>query len=56
MCVCVFVVNLFRLEHSKHLKPNVSKVSQECLKGVLRVFQGFPRVFEGCPKGVLKML
>ena len=66
MFVCVCEVNLFSLEHSKHLKPDVARVSQECLKGVSRVFQGVsnvlqgyskgvPTVFKGCPKGVSKL-
>ena len=49
VCGCPSVVNLFSLEHSKHLKLDVSRVSQGCLKSVSRVFQG-------CLKGVLKML
>ena len=40
VCVCVSVVNLFILEHSKHLKQDVSEASQDFLKGVLSVFQG----------------
>ena len=48
MFVCVCEVNLFSLEHSKHLKPDVARVSQECLKGVSRVSQG-------CLKGVTRV-
>ena len=51
VCVCVSVVNLLSLEHSKHLKPYVSVVSQEslkCLKGVPRLFQGCLKVSQGC--------
>ena len=51
VCVCVSVLNLLSLEHSKHLKPYVSVVSQEslkCLKGVPRLFQGCLKVSQGC--------
>ena len=49
MCVYVCLsVCLFSLEHSKHLKQDVSRVSQGCLLGV-------SRVFSGCSIGVLKM-
>ena len=57
LCLCLSVVNLFSLEHSKHLKPNVSGLSHEfwgCSKGVARMFQGCSKVFKKCSKCVFK--
>ena len=48
--VCPSEVNLFSLEHSKHLKSYVSVVSQECLK--FKSLKGVSRVFQGCSKNV----
>ena len=52
------IVILLSLEHSKHLKPNVSRVFQGSFKGVLRKFQGcfkeVSRVLQGSFKGVLR--
>ena len=45
LSVCLSVVNLSNLEHSKHLKQDVSKVLQRCLMGV-----------SGCLKDVQRVL
>ena len=49
VCVCLWGVNLFSLEHSKYLKLNVTRVSPGCMNGVSRVSQvysmGTPRAF-----------
>ena len=40
-CVRVFVCShFFSLEHSKHLKQDVLRELQGCLRGVVKVFQG----------------
>ena len=47
--VCSCVVIFFSLEHSKHLKQDVLRKLQECLRGVCLKFQG-------CFKEVSSML
>ena len=62
VCVCVFVcvskVILLSLQHSKHLKQSVLRVSQGCLLEVSRMFQGsfegVKRNFQGWFKEVQK--
>ena len=59
LCVCLSVVNMLSLEHSKHSKADVSGVSKECLKGISRVFQGcskdVPRCLKSVPRVFLSM-
>ena len=60
VCVCVFVcvseVILLSLQHSKHLKQDVLRELQGCLRGVCLKFQGcfkeVSRMFQGSFKGV----
>ena len=39
-CVCLSEVILFSFEYSKHLKEDVLRELQECLRGVCLKFQG----------------
>ena len=52
VCVCLWGVNLFSLEHSNHLKLDVSNVFQGCILGSLLCVL---RVFQGCFKDVLRV-
>ena len=40
VCVCVWGVNLFSLEHLKHMRQDVLRELQECLRVVCLKFQG----------------
>ena len=61
MCVCLSGVILFSFENSKHLKQDVLRELQGCLRGVFWKFQGcfeasrvfeVSRVFQGIFKNV----
>ena len=56
VCVCVSGVILFSMEHSEHLKQDVFRELQGCLRGVCLKFQesfkGVSMKIEGCFKGV----
>ena len=58
LSVCLSVVILSNLEHSKHLKQDVKWIMQRCLMGVSRVFQGCSKiavmVFQEYPKAVFR--
>ena len=54
--VCVSVVILFSLVYSKHLKQDVLRELQGCLRGVCLMFQGcfkeVSRMFQGSVRDV----
>ena len=52
LCVSLSAVHLFSLEHSKHLKPDVSELSQQCPMDVSRMFQGVKKFSKGVFKDV----
>ena len=58
--VCLWGVILFRLEHSKHLKLDITRVFQGCLLGVSMEFQGclpgVSMVYHRCLKGVSSLI
>ena len=53
--ICLSLVILFSLVHSKHLKQDVLRELQGCYRGVCLKFQGcleVSRMFQGSFKGV----
>ena len=58
VCVCLWGVILFSLQHSKHLKQDVLRELQLCLRGVCWKFQGclkdVSRMFLGIFKTISK--
>ena len=51
LCVCVSEVILLSLEHSKHLKQDILRELQGCLK-FQGCFEEVSRMFQGSFKGV----
>ena len=55
VCVCVSEVILYNLEHSQHLKQDVSWILQECLMSVSECHKGALRMFGLYLKGVFRV-